>query len=93
MLCLGLDLQQNGMKNPKTCKCGKKFEYPSLLAKHLDHHDPKNVKKRFKCQKCDADFSEDYSLKRHMRTIHKKSQSKSDKNRGPIGTGADNKIL
>ena len=64
------------MKNPKTCKCGKKFEYPSNLARHLDHHDPKSVKKRFKCQKCDADFSEDYSLKRHMRTIHKKSQSK-----------------
>ena len=64
------------MKNPKTCKCGKKFEYPSLLAKHLDHHDPKSVKKRFKCQKCDADFSENSSLKRHMRMIHKKSQSK-----------------
>ena len=64
------------MKNPKTCKCGKKFEYPSHLTRHLDHHDPKSVKERFKCQKCDADFSENYSLKRHMRTIHKKSQFK-----------------
>ena len=64
------------MKNPKTCKCGKKFEYPSQLAQHLEHHDPQSVKPRFKCQKCDADFSENSSLKRHMITIHKKSQSK-----------------
>ena len=42
----------------------------------MDHHDPKSVKKRFKCQKCDSDFSENYSLKRHMRTNHKESQPK-----------------
>ena len=68
--------EQHGIKKPKTCKCGKKFQYDSFLARHLDHHDPKSVKKRFKCQKCDSDFSENYSLNRHMRTIHKNSQSK-----------------
>ena len=75
-----LSQEQHGIKNAKTCKCGKKFEYPSYLARHLDHHDPKSVKKRFKCQKCDADFSENKSLKRHIKTIHKGKKSQSQIN-------------
>ncbi|KAL3880042.1 hypothetical protein ACJMK2_032314, partial [Sinanodonta woodiana] len=60
------DVSDNSSINRFTCKvCGKGFEFPKLLQRHLKCH---NGIKRYLCIFCGKGFNDTFDLKRHTRT-------------------------
>lgn len=54
-----------------SCKlCGKGYQTPRGLAHHMQSHKGKT----FMCPVCDAKFTHKFSIKSHLRTVHKSAR-------------------